>query len=620
MVRLLRTADHGWYVSMLELSHNHELSKTCGEKKQWNSHSKIDPLTKDFIRKLRENNVSLGRVCSVLGVNSATNGLAVRKQVVRSACATIAQDNIKDDIGKTLRLLEGMKRADPCMVVSFDVDLHGRIKSMLWCSGKNRLDYGLFGDVVTFDTTYKTNLYSMPFGLFVGVNNHFQSVIFGGVLLTHEKIEDFEWAFSKFISIMGGKAPVTVLTDQCQAMGAALKTTIPSARHRWCRWHVLRHAKQKIGSVYSKRSGFKKEFHRLVTYETCKYTFERRWRMLMRKYNLRGNKFVKRLFKKREMWAKPYFMDVFCAGMTSTQRSESANHMLKGYIQRSAPMHLFVSKFNEFQFDRNEAEERENHVTRQLKRKQRVGVPIELHAQEVFTNAMHEKFVDQLFYSGRFIIWERPSDDHFVLVDSRFAGLESPRKVSVRIESDGKLACQCGLFEHMGLLCKHALKVLVHLDRMVIPDANIKSRWSKAHSGAFGDVGSNGSEAGIAEADPYIRKKVVINRLADFVAKQDGLGDFAFLEAMRLLDNLGSSNVQDGAARPDSERIGLGGEDPIPSACPQRPCRAGRLPTCSNNSASKVPLSISAHVLPLSTDEENPPGCKTRGVGELMQL
>jgi hypothetical protein len=117
-----------------------------------------------------------------------------------------------DDIGKTLKLLTEMKSKDPLMAVRFKLDNEGTIISMLWCSGKNIIDYKNFGDAVTFDTTYRTNLYSLPFGIFIGVNSHFQSIIFGGVLLTSEKAEDFQWAFENFVDIMEGLAPTTILT------------------------------------------------------------------------------------------------------------------------------------------------------------------------------------------------------------------------------------------------------------------------------------------------------------------------------------------------------------------------------------------------------------------------
>jgi len=149
-------------------------------------------------------------------------------------------------------------------------------------------------------------------------------------------------------------------------MAAAIKSTLKNTKHRWCRWHVLRKTKQKVGNAYSKRSGFKKEFNKLVVEETSIQRFERKWRQLTRKYNLEMNRFMKRLYKHRAMWAKPYFMDIFCAGMTSTQRSESANHMLKQFIQRSAPMHMFVRKFSEFQSDRNDQEDKEIHLTKQV--------------------------------------------------------------------------------------------------------------------------------------------------------------------------------------------------------------------------------------------------------------
>lgn len=159
-----------------------------------------------------------------------------------------------------------------------------------------------------------------------------------------------------------------MITDQCQAMASAIKSTLKGTRHRWCRWHVLRNAKQKIGPPYSKKSSFKKQFNRLITDEISPSEFEDKWHKLVEEYKLKENKFMERAFRTRGMWAKPYFMDIFCAGMTSTQRSESANHMLKRFIQRAAPMHVFVSKFRDFQFDRNQEEERENHLTKQVMR------------------------------------------------------------------------------------------------------------------------------------------------------------------------------------------------------------------------------------------------------------
>jgi hypothetical protein len=65
---------------------------------------------------------------------------------VKSLCGKLAVDKMKDGIGKTVSLLEELRKADPSFSVALDIDSTGTIKNMMWCSGKNKVDYSNFGD------------------------------------------------------------------------------------------------------------------------------------------------------------------------------------------------------------------------------------------------------------------------------------------------------------------------------------------------------------------------------------------------------------------------------------------------------------------------------------------
>lgn len=48
-IRLGRTSDHGWIVAEHVEEHNHDMSKSYGETKQWPSHHHLDIYTQSLI-------------------------------------------------------------------------------------------------------------------------------------------------------------------------------------------------------------------------------------------------------------------------------------------------------------------------------------------------------------------------------------------------------------------------------------------------------------------------------------------------------------------------------------------------------------------------------------------
>jgi hypothetical protein len=71
--------------------------------------------------------------------------------------------------------------------------------------------------------------------------------------------------------------------------------------------------------------------------------FEESWHELVEKYNLRKNQMMLRMWEDRKDWISAYVKESFCARMTSTQRSESMNAILKrGYVNEQHNLHRFV--------------------------------------------------------------------------------------------------------------------------------------------------------------------------------------------------------------------------------------------------------------------------------------
>ncbi|CAN1803930.1 Protein FAR1-RELATED SEQUENCE 5, partial [Linum perenne] len=88
-------------------------------------------------------------------------------------------------------------------------------------------EFSVFGDSISFDTTYRTNKDYRPLALFVGYNHHRDMVIFGAALLFDETSATFEWLFEMFDKCMGGKKPTSIFTDQAAAIAAGIRAIYP---------------------------------------------------------------------------------------------------------------------------------------------------------------------------------------------------------------------------------------------------------------------------------------------------------------------------------------------------------------------------------------------------------
>ncbi|XP_058222972.1 protein FAR1-RELATED SEQUENCE 5-like [Rhododendron vialii] len=189
---------------------------------------------------------------------------------------------------------------DPLFYYKYDVDEQNRLNDLFWRDVTCRTDYMCFGDVLIFDSTYRTNAYRKPLVILVGVNSHFQTAIFGYTLLTAETVEAYTWVLERFLNSMDHKKPVSVMTDGDKAIRRAIKTVLPDVNHRLCKWHLKKNV---VSNVHV--PGFLADFEKCMSM-SIEEEFEVAWKNLLDDYSLHQNKWAVDVYKKKTLWAEAY--------------------------------------------------------------------------------------------------------------------------------------------------------------------------------------------------------------------------------------------------------------------------------------------------------------------------
>jgi hypothetical protein len=133
-------------------------------------------------------------------------------------CANRRAANVREEtangINKCLQFFADFHSQNTQFRWAPKLDSNGEIHNPFWSHASMQGEYADFRDVVTFDTTHKTNIYEKPLAIFMGANHHLQNTIFGCALLGDEKENTFEWVFQAFKKCMGTNRTRCILTGK----------------------------------------------------------------------------------------------------------------------------------------------------------------------------------------------------------------------------------------------------------------------------------------------------------------------------------------------------------------------------------------------------------------------
>ncbi|XP_028055835.1 protein FAR1-RELATED SEQUENCE 5-like [Camellia sinensis] len=286
----------------------------------------------------------------------------------------------------------------------------------------------------------------------------------------------------RFLQTMSSKAPKTIFTDQDVAMANTIPIVMPNTKRRLCTWHLIQNALRHANSIFKDKEvndkGIKSVLSKFMDDIEDKDDFTLKWEEMLDKYEVRDNHWLKLTFGVKEKWGWPYGRNVWGAGMSSTQLSESFNAFLKDFIQSDHNLMQFFMHVDRVLCEKRYKEFQVEYALCQKLPRMNIKVKIMEQAADVYINKIYEKFQDEYVKSLEVNIEETKHDSEstvYTVLDS-----DGVKVRNVRVECDGSLTYNCRKFEMKGILCSHCLKILTDtLKFKEIHSQYILKRWTK---------------------------------------------------------------------------------------------------------------------------------------------
>lgn len=231
-------------------------------------------------------------------------------------------------------------------------------------------------------------------------------------------------------------------------------------------------------------SGIKpvKSYHFLAK-EVCgcldENEFQSTWNDMIHKYKLEDNGWLKRLYECRDKWCTTLSKDIFSAEMKSTQRSESMNNVFHQVLGTSLTVTQVVEYYEEkVEYIRQKERDddfncKNGSLGEFISHGGLLG-----HAASIYTLSAFPMFKKQ-YLIMRGLSCNLTKKEGVVHVYE----VQKPQGRRVKLvkfdQSNSTVVCSCKLFETLGILCRHALRVLFINNVNEIPAQYIMRRWTK---------------------------------------------------------------------------------------------------------------------------------------------
>ncbi|XP_074336578.1 protein FAR1-RELATED SEQUENCE 5-like [Apium graveolens] len=401
-----RVKNNKWEVTLVKSEHDHDM--VTSDKVQFMQRSKnIDPVTRALLELFDKSGIETAKAMRFLGETwGGVEKLGFSNQDVRNVIRDIRRRVFDSgDVGSEMALLRQLKeKSFGNFFYRVDLDEENRVRGLVWVDHRSLNAYTNFGDVISFDSTYRTNRYCMSFIQITGVNHHYQNILFGFALMRDETEISYKWVLKTWLEAVENKPPLTIITDQDIALENAIAEILPDTKHILCSWHISNKFPEKLSTLYTQYSEFKGDFNDCLYKSLSPTEFVGKWEVLVDKYGLEDHVCLNDMYAIKDKWIRAYTKQHFSAGMTTTSRSESMNSFFDEYVKASTGLKEFIENSQKALETQILNEVKADYETEYKERRLIFNSSLENHASSIYTKEMFRQFQNELRKSTSYVV------------------------------------------------------------------------------------------------------------------------------------------------------------------------------------------------------------------------